>query len=278
MSIYQMNFKKQESMDNIFCFKTNKNLSRKYMVANKQNSYVNNLKISKNNILPRIYPIKKNNSNVKSINERENQNINDDLNTILKLKNNKTIKKLSIKHNLKKSLNSINPDSNNLISQNMNDKKENEKILPNTLNKKSCFCVKKILKFYNISPSKYSIMNQISKFYKNENNKSFFKYFNLSTNKPTVSNSNSPITNHLDYNSNQNGEIYINPYKEKKNIFKNKNNKISITKNSEELKNKSGDLDESNSFIKDIKDIINMCPTPIKKNDDNISLITKINN
>ena len=39
MSMYQMNFKKQESMDNIFLFKMNKNYSRKYLVPNKQNSY-----------------------------------------------------------------------------------------------------------------------------------------------------------------------------------------------------------------------------------------------
>ena len=63
MSMYQMNFKKQESMDNIFLFKMNKNYSRKYLVPNKQNSYVNKLKISKN-ILPKIFPIKKNNSKI----------------------------------------------------------------------------------------------------------------------------------------------------------------------------------------------------------------------
>jgi hypothetical protein len=265
MSLYQLNFKKQESMDNIFLFKKNKINSRKYMVANKQNSYVNNLKVSKNNILPKIYPIKKNNSNVKSNNEKENLQINDYLSSILKLKNNKLIKKLSINQNIKKSFNPINTNSNNLISQNLNDKNENENFVPNTLNKKS-ICVKKILKFYNISPSKYSFMNQISKYYKNENNKSILKYFNLSTNKQRFSNSKSPKTNNLNSTNKPNEEICINPYKEKNNVFI--NNKISIQKKTKELKNKSGILDESNSFIKDIKDIINMCSTPIKKKDE----------
>ena len=264
MSMYQMNFKKQESMDNIFLFKMNKNYSRKYLVPNKQNSYVNKLKISKN-ILPKIFPIKKNNSSIKSTNKIENQTINDDINRILKIKNNKIIQKLSIKNNMKKSLNSINTNSNCLISQNINDKKENDKIFPNTLNKKSIY-VKKMLKFYNISPSKYSFVNHISKFYKNENNKAFFKSF-FSTNKPNFSNSNSPKTNDLKSN-NAYGKLYINPYNEKEKLFK-KN--IISNKNEEELKNKSGMLDESNSFVKDIKEIINMCSTPIKKKDNNIS-------
>jgi hypothetical protein len=172
---------------------------------------------------------------------------------------------LSINQNIKKSFNHINTNSNNLISQNLNDKNENENFVPNTLNKKS-ICVKKILKFYNISPSKYSFMNQISKYYKNENNKSILKYFNLSTNKQLFSNSQSPKINNLNSTNKPNEEICINPYKEKNNVFI--NNKISIQKKTKELKNKSGILDESNSFIKDIKDIINMCSTPIKKKDE----------
>ena len=53
--------------------------------------------------------------------------------------------------------------------------------------------------------------------------------------------------------------------------MKKKNILIISNKNEEELKNKSGMLDESNSFVKDIKEIINMCSTPIKKKDNNIS-------
>ena len=61
MSVPSFQIRKQESYDNIISSNKHSTSSRKYQIISRQKSYLNNLKIFKNNALPNIYTLGKKN-------------------------------------------------------------------------------------------------------------------------------------------------------------------------------------------------------------------------
>ena len=100
MSVPSFQIRKQESYDNIISSNKHSTSSRKYQIISRQKSYLNNLKIFKNNALPNIYTLGKKNlsSNTNFDETINNSKLN--LELYAKFKNYKLLKKISMKKNL----------------------------------------------------------------------------------------------------------------------------------------------------------------------------------
>lgn len=269
MSFHQFQLKKQESAENILFTKLNKMNSRKNLAITRQKSYIDNLKISKNNVLPNIYTLGKNELNTKTIFEESN-NENKKLSFFHpKLKSNKLIKRISFKKSIIQPLNFFNVNTKqNITKSNDNyEKKESDNLsFPKTLDKDE-INIKKIKRYSNIESKKCSVLNNLSNLYTKSNKITpLFKYISLSPLIKTRSNIMNPQIHNL-HNYTQKMEIPKINSSMKKNqeiIHKNELNENKKEREIRIMKIKTDELDESNSFLNEIKDIISVCVTPIK--------------
>jgi hypothetical protein len=254
MSVDLFQIRKQDSNDNLLYSNKHSNSSRKYQIINRHNSYKNNVKILKNNPLPKIYSLGKKNLN-------SNTNIDESINNIKlnpdlysKIKSNKILKKISMKKNLIRPLKFENIQTKQILTKinnkndTLSDIKTNEKI--NDKNVK------------NYSASKYKVKElTINK----ENKNILFKYLCKSPSRVNLENLNSPK---MSLNKIEIPNIYLNNQKKReiKTAIKEK-------KREKDLLINTVNTNESNSFINEIMDIINIC-TPGSKD----KIVNKKNN
>ena len=254
MSVPSFQIRKQESYDNIISSNKHSTSSRKYQIISRQKSYLNNLKIFKNNALPNIYTLGKKNlsSNTNFDETINNSKLN--LELYAKFKNYKLLKKISMKKNLIRPLKFENNQTKQILTKinnkndTLSDIKTNEKI--NDKNVK------------NYSASKYKVKElTINK----ENKNILFKYLCKSPSRVNLENLNSPK---MSLNKIEIPNIYLNNQKKReiKTAIKEK-------KREKDLLINTVNTNESNSFINEIMDIINIC-TPGSKD----KIVNKKNN
>ena len=244
MSVPSFQIRKQDSYDNVLYSNKHSNSSRKYQIISSQNSYINNLKIFKNNPLPNIYTLGKkslcSNTNVdETIN---NTKLNQDFYS--KLKSNKLLKKISIKKNLIRPLKFENLDTKQILTK-LNNKNDilSEIISNDKINNKN---VK------NFSISKYKVKEKFNnEFNINKENKNiFFKYLCKSQSRVNIDNHNLTKFN---LNKIEIPNIHLNNQKNRKIKFAFKDKK-----KEKDLLINTVNTNESNSFINEILDIINI--------------------
>ena len=241
MSVDLFQIRKQDSNDNLLYSNKHSNSSRKYQIINRHNSYKNNVKILKNNPLPKIYSLGKKNLN-------SNTNIDESINNIKlnpdlysKLKSNKILKKISMKKNLIMPLKFENINTKEIIN-NKNDKLC-EIISNDKINNKN---------IKNFSISKYKVKEKFNnEFNINKENKNiFFKYLCKSPSRVNIDNHNLTKFN---LNKIEIPNIHLNNQKNRKIKFAFKDKK-----KEKDLLINTVNTNESNSFINEILDIINI--------------------
>lgn len=254
MSFYQFQFKKQESA-NLCLSKSN---SRKYLSFPKHNSYAENTKLSKNKSLPKIYTLGKNELNTKTVFEDNENYINPKFQKI------KLIKRSSFRTNMDKPLNYINVNLKKYIKKINNDieNKGNDLIdFPKSL-KKQEINLKRIKQ--NLISKNYPLLNNDLKIYSKNNrinslsNINPLKYKNSFNLKKLIISHKMKIPK-------------INSYIHKGNeiISKKEIKEDNKEKDIKQIKVKTEEYNESNSFLNEIKDIIRVCVTPNKNKDKN---------
>ena len=247
MSVPSFQIRKQDSYDNVLYSNKHSNSSRKYQIISSQNSYINNLKIFKNNPLPNIYTLGKkslcSNTNVdETIN---NTKLNQDFYS--KLKSNKLLKKISIKKNLIRPLKFENLDTKQILTK-LNNKNDilSEIISNDKINNKN---VK------NFSISKYKVKEKFNNEFNidKENKNILFKYLYKSPSRVNLEILKSPSPK-LNLNKIEIPNIYFSNQKKRqiKTAIKDK-------KKEKDLLIDTVNTNESNSFINEIMDIINIC-------------------
>ena len=244
MSVDLFQIRKQDSYDNLLYSNKHSNSSRKYQIINRHNSYKNNVKILKNNPLPKIYSLGKKNLN-------SNTNIDESINNIKlnpdlysKLKSNKILKKISMKKNLIMPLKFENINTKEIIN-NKNDKLC-EIISNDKINNKN---------IKNFSISKYKVKEKFNNEFNidKENKNILFKYLYKSPSRVNLEILKSPSPK-LNLNKIEIPNIYFSNQKKRqiKTAIKDK-------KKEKDLLIDTVNTNESNSFINEIMDIINIC-------------------